>query len=171
MRRKRKLACQEAQWVNEYITKACLQEGVNPMDETYRSSGWASFMEWYQCSARLWDPGFWPKAYEQVAETISSDKKDRTARLYRELSLDRPISQESTETFLDRLPAKNGDFTNGVAFFDFIGHLPGGLRQLSGCILNGYTLEEARSHLNWNSKRLCETVHSLRKELNHYETC
>ena len=55
---------------------------------------------------------------------ILFDKKERTSLLYRELSLDCPISRNSEETFLDRLPAKNGDFTNGVAFFDFIGRLP-----------------------------------------------
>lgn len=39
MRRKRRLAQQEIQWVNEYITGICIQEGLNPEDEVYRSSG------------------------------------------------------------------------------------------------------------------------------------
>lgn len=168
MRRRRHLSSQEVLWVEECITEICMQEGLSPADELYRSAAWASFLAWYQGYERLWDPCFWPGAFEQVAGAIRFDKRLRTASLYRELSLNQFISTESGETFLDRLSAQNGDFTNGIAFSDFIDRLPQELRRLSHWILDDYTLEEARSILCWTKGELLSAVDILRQALWDY---
>lgn len=166
--RRRRLSSQEIQWVDECITEICTQEGLSPEDELYRSAAWAAFLTWYQGYERLWDSQFWPGAFEQVAGTIRLDKRIRTASLYRELSLNQLAFAESGESFLERLPALNDDFTNGVAFLDFIDRLPQKLRRLSRWLLDGYTLEEARSRLCWTNAELLSAVDILRQALCDY---
>lgn len=169
MRRKRQLSQQEALWVSEYIESACGQAALDPQDEEYRSAGWASFMTHYRSCDCLWAPDFWSDVQEHIAEAIWQEKQKRTARLYQELSLNRLLLPESNESFLDLLPARSGDFTNGVAFFDYIGHLPQTLRCLARYILEGYTLEEARSHLGWSAETLLSAVEELRRAMRAYE--
>lgn len=84
------------------------------------------------------------------------------------MSLNQPVSAGNDETFLDLLPARGGDFTNGVAFLDFIDRLPQELRRLSRWILDGYTLEEARSRLRWTRAELLRAVDVLRQALCDY---
>jgi hypothetical protein len=170
MRRKRRLSELESKWVNTYIREACEQEKVKFSDEQYHSTGWVAFLNYYQSCNELCFADFWPTAFMQIRDAIHLDKQIRTDLLYRELSLNRPVTSESTETFLDFMFMKNGDFTNGVAFFDFLDHLSEELRQLSGCILVGYTLEEARSQLNWTNGELINAVDILRKALCDYES-
>lgn len=169
MRRKRRLSRQETQWVDQCISDICGQEGLSPADGTYRSAGWAAFLKEYQSRSRLWDADFWPESFERIAAAVHMEKLVHTSLLYRELSLDRPLTPGSEESFLDHLPSGSGDFTNGVAFADFLDRLPQELRSLSGSILSGYTLEEARSRLHWSGRELLNAVEELRDALCAYE--
>ena len=169
MRKRKKLSQRETQWVDGCITDSCEQNGVNPGDGSYRSTGWAAFLEHYQSCDRLWEADFWPRAITCIHQAIGQEKLVRTSLLYRVLSLDRALLPEGNETFLDRLPTNCGDFTNGVAFFDFLAQLPEELRRLARSLLDGYTLEESRSLLSWSGRELLDAVDGLRQALLEYE--
>lgn len=114
-------------------------------------------------------PNFWPESFDRITEAVRYEKRVRTSLLYRELSLDRTLTPEAQETFLDRLPGGSGDFTNAVAFSDFLDRLPQELCRLSRSILSGYTLEETRSRLHWTGGELLSAVEDLRGALRAYE--
>ena len=61
-----------------------------------------------------------------------------------------------------------GDFTNGVAYQDYIGRLPRDLYRLARRLEEGDTLEEARSGLDWDQERLCRAVERLRRHMEAY---
>lgn len=169
MRRKRRLSGQETQWVEQCITEICSQEDLSPGDSLYRSAGWEAFLWGYQNCSQPWAPNFWPESFDRITEAVRYEKRVRTSLLYRELSLDRTLIPEAQETFLDRLPGGSGDFTNAVAFSDFLDRLPQELCRLSRSILSGYTLEETRSRLHWTGGELLSAVEDLRGALRAYE--
>lgn len=155
--------------MEQCITEICSQENLSPGDSFYRSAGWEAFLWGYQNCSQPWAPDFWPESFDRIAEAVRYEKLARTSLLYRELSLDRTLTPETQETFLDHLPGGSGDFTNAVAFADFLDRLSQELRRLSSSILSGYTLEETRSHLNWSSSELLSAVEDLRTALRAYE--
>ena len=67
------------------------------------------------------------------------------------------------------LTTKEGDFTNGTAFRDFLFRLPRDLHDLARCLLDRDSLEEARSSLGWSQMRMCGAVERLREHLEAYE--
>lgn len=86
------------------------------------------------------------------------------------LSLDAPIAADSDECLLQRLPARQGDFTNSVLFWDYIRRLPRRLFQLAWRLVNRDSLEEARSAMGLTEQELCLAVGQLRDALTRYFT-
>lgn len=169
MRRRRKLSRQDIQWVGAYITELCCQHSVNPNDEDYRSAAWTAFQALFQSFYSLADPAFWSLAAAQMETAIHLEKYTRNLYLYRMVSLDVPLTPDTGETFLDMLPAPHGDFTNGVAFRDFLDKLPDDLSLLARRLIDRDTLEEARSGLGWTPGQLCVTVRQLQSAVDLYE--
>ena len=169
MARRRRLSQQECQWVNAAITELCRQLSLNPGDEEYRSVSWLAFQSFFQSYFPVWEPAFWPEAYRRMEDAIRLEKQIRSFRLYRSTSLDLPLLQDGRETFLDRLRSQTGDFTNWVAFYDFLERLPEEPHQLAWRLIQKDTLEEARSCLGWTSSQLCEVMERLREEVALYE--
>ena len=90
--------------------------------------------------------------------------------MYKLLSLDAPIAADSDEGLLQRLPARQGDFTNSVLFWDYIRRLPRRLFQLAWRLVNRDSLEEARSAMGLTEQELCLAVGQLRDALTRYFT-
>lgn len=145
MRRPRCLSCQERLWVDNAIGQLCIQHGVSDRDEDYRSTGWTAFLAAYRNFRPISSPAFWPYAYGQISAALAAEKRIRQDRVYKLLSLDAPIAADSDECLLQRLPARQGDFTNSVLFWDYIRRLPRRLFQLAWRLVNRDSLEEARS--------------------------
>ena len=120
MRRPRCLSCQERLWVDNAIGQLCIQHGVSDRDEDYRSTGWTAFLAAYRNFRPISSPAFWPYAYGQISAALVAEKRIRQDRVYKLLSLDAPIAADSDECLLQRLPARQGDFTNSVLFWDYI---------------------------------------------------
>ena len=97
-------------------------------------------------------------------------KKDPPGSRYKLLSLDAPIAADSDECLLQRLPARQGDFTNSVLFWDYIRRLPRRLFQLAWRLVNRDSLEEARSAMGLTEQELCLAVGQLRDALTRYFT-
>lgn len=115
-------------------------------------------------------PAFWPYAYGQISAALAAEKRIRQDRVYKLLSLDAPIAADSDECLLQRLPARQGDFTNSVLFWDYIRRLPRRLFQLAWRLVNRDSLEEARSAMGLTEQELCLAVGQLRDALTRYFT-
>lgn len=124
MRRPRCLSCQERLWVDNAIGQLCIYHGVSDRDEDYRSAGWTAFLAAYRNFRPISSPDFWPYAYGQISAALVAEKRIRQDRVYKLLSLDAPIAADSDECLLQRLPARQGDFTNSILFWDYIRRLP-----------------------------------------------
>ena len=170
MRHKRTLSQRERTWVGEGITQLCLGLSLHPGDGDYRATAWCAFMELYRSYHPLYDPDFWPQAYDRMDLALQMEKRARNEYLYRLISLELPAAPESGETLLARLPSGHGDFTNGVSFGDFLDHLPEHLRKLAFCLIARDSLEEARSRLGWTDDEMYCAIEILRRELSLYET-
>ena len=99
---------------------------------------------------------------------ILAEKRFRQERLYRLLSLDVPAVPGCRETILDHLPARRGDFTNGVLFWDFLVRLPRNLYRLAVRLIHGDDLEEARSMLRLTEREFRQDMDGLRTALLSY---
>jgi len=170
MRRPRCLSCQERLWVDNAIGQLCIQHGVSDRDEDYRSTGWTAFLAAYRNFRPISSPDFWPYAYGQISAALVAEKRIRQDRVYKLLSLDAPIAADSDECLLQRLPARQGDFTNSVLFWDYIRRLPRRLFQLAWRLVNRDSLEEARSAMGLTEQELCLAVGQLRDALTRYFT-
>ena len=170
MRRPRCLSCQERLWVDNAIGQLCIQHGVSDRDEDYRSTGWTAFLAAYRNFRPISSPDFWPYAYGQISAALVAEKRIRQDRVYKLLSLDAPIAADSDECLLQRLPARQGDFTNSVLFWDYIRRLPRRLFQLAWRLVNRDSLEEARSAMGLTEQELCLAVGQLRDALTPYFT-
>lgn len=168
MRRPRCLSCQERLWVDNAIGQLCIQHGVSDRDEDYRSTGWTAFLAAYRNFRPISSPAFWPYAYGQISAALVAEKRIRQDRVYKLLSLDAPIAADSDECLLQRLPARQGDFTNSVLFWDYIRRLPRRLFQLAWRLVNRDSLEEARSAMGLTEQELCLAVGQLRDALTRY---
>ena len=73
-------------------------------------------------------------------------------------------------TYFDLLRARQGDFTNSVALFDYLDRLPPEQSRLARRLLAQDTLEEARSALGWDTPQLCRVLEQLQAELTRYLT-
>lgn len=165
MKRSRRLSRQECFWVKEVIRQLCDRHNVSDRDEDYRSVAWAAFFTAFRRFRPISSPDFWPYAYEQISIALMAEKSARHDRVYRLLSLQAPVAPDSEETLLDRLPARQGDFTNSVSFWDFLNRLPRDPARLAVRLVNRDTLEEARSILGMTEQELCRAVDQLRDAL------
>lgn len=171
MRRPRRLSRQEFLWVREAISQLCAAHRVSDRDEDYCAAAWAAFFAAYRRFRPISSPDFWPYAYGQIDAALRTEKELRYERVYRLLSLDAPVADDSGETFLDRLPARQGDFTNGVFFFDFLHRLP--REQASVAVrmaVDRDDMEEARSALGMTDQEFSRAVDQLRVAMERYCT-
>lgn len=113
-------------------------------------------------------PDFWPYAYEQISAALAVEKRIRQDWVYRILSLHVPAAPGSGETLLTRLPDRRGDFTNGVSFRDFLSRQPRDTARLAFHLMDGDSMEEARSLLGMTDKELRCAVEQLREALARY---
>ena len=163
------LSRQESLWVEEIIRQLCALHNVRALDEDYHAAAWAAFWSAFCNFYNISSPDFWPYAYRQINTALRREKQRRSEQIYRLLSLDAPAAPNTGETFLDRLPARQGDFTESVAFWDFLNHLPQGPAQLAARLVNQDSMEEARSFLGLTDQELCQTVVQLREALTRYQ--
>lgn len=154
--------------MQEVIRQLCACHNVSDRDEDYRSVAWTAFFTAYRRFRSISSPDFWPYAYEQISIALIAEKRVRQDRVYRILSLNAPAAPDSDETLLDRLPARQGDFTNSVSFWDFLNRLPQDPARLAVCLVNRDSLEEARSILGMTDQDLCHAVDQLRDALIRY---
>ena len=168
MRHARQLSRQEYFWVKDAIRQLCAYHSVSDRDEDYCSAAWAAFFTAFRRFRSISSPDFWPYAYEQISIALMAEKKVRHERIYRLLSLDAPAAPDCEETFLDRLPFCQGDFTNSISFWDFLHRLPQVSVQLAIRLINRDSLEEARSILGMTDQELCLAVDQLRDALIGY---
>lgn len=168
MRRLHCLTQRELGYAEAAVRMACLQNGVNPLDEEYRAAAQAAFCEAFRGCGPFWDGDiFWPQAFSLMSRAIRREKRLRSAYLYEMLSLDMPLGEDRAPSLGTLLPIQ-GDFTNGVAYRDYIGRLPRDLYRLARRLEEGDTLEEARSGLDWDQERLCRAVERLRRHMEAY---
>lgn len=165
MKRLRRLSRREYFWVQEAIRQLCACYNVSDRDEDYRSVAWTAFFTAYRRFHSISSPDFWPYAYEQIRIALIAEKSVRHDRVYRLVSLNAPVTSDGEETLLSRLPDRRGDFTNSVSFWDFLDHLPWDLARLATRLVNGDSLEEARSILGLSDQDLCRAVDQLRDAL------
>lgn len=164
----RRLSRQEYFWVQEAIRQLCACHNVSDRDEDYHSVAWTAFFTAYRRFHSISSPDFWPYAYKQIGIALIAEKRVRHERMYRLLSLNAPSFSDSDETLLDRLPARQGDFTNSVSFWDFLNYLPQDPARLAVRLVNRDSLEEARSILGMTDQDLCHAVAQLRDALTRY---
>ncbi len=167
-RSKRRLSRRDCLLVEETIRQFCALRGVSARDEDYRSVAWTAFLTAFRRFRPISSPDFWPYAYSQMEAAILAEKRFRQERLYRLLSLDVPVVPGCRETILDHLPARRGDFTNGVLFWDFLVRLPRNLYRLAVRLIHGDDLEEARSMLRLTEREFRQDMDGLRTALLSY---
>lgn len=168
MRRLRRLSRRERLWVQEAIDQLCAYHRVSDRDEDYRSVAWTAFFGAYRRFYAVSSPDFWPYAYEQISAALAVEKRIRQDWVYRILSLHVPAAPGSDETLLTRLPDRRGDFTNGVSFRDFLSRQPRDTARLAFHLMDGDSMEEARSLLGMTDKELRCAVEQLREALARY---
>lgn len=168
MKRPRHLSSLECLWVEEAIRQLCDFHSVSDRDEDYCSAAWVAFLTAFCQFQPISSPDFWPYAYEQIGSALLTEKRARHQRLYGLLSLDAPLAPGCRETFLERLPTRQGDFANRVCFWDFLSRLPQDLFRLAVRLVNRDSLEEARSALGLSDQELCHAVNQLQDALAHY---
>ena len=104
-----------------------------------------------------------------MEEAILAEKRENDRWNYAR-SLDAPVAPDREATYFDLLRARQGDFTNSIALFDYLDRLPPEQSRLARRLLAQDTLEEARSALGWDTPQLCRVLEQLQAELTRYLT-
>ena len=168
MRRPRHLSRLELCWVENVIRQLCARNNISDRDDDYRSAALTAFFTAFRRFRPITSPRFWPYACKQINAALLMEKKARSERLYRLLSLDAPAGHDSVGTYLDLLPARQGDFTNGVCFRDFLNRLPRDPARLAFRLVWRDSLEEARSNLGMTEQEFCVAFDQLHSALERY---
>lgn len=142
---------------------------LKPGDETYLSAGLLAFWEVYTARPAVYGQDFWPCAFRKMEEAILAEKRENDRWTYAR-SLDAPVAPDREATYFDLLRAKQGDFTNSIALFDYLDRLPPEQSRLARRLLAQDTLEEGRSALGWDTPQLCRVLEQLQAELTRYLT-
>lgn len=150
MRRRRHLTPLELDWARQAVHQLCLANHLKPGDETYLSAGLQAFWEVYTARPSVSGQDFWPCAFRKMEEAILAEKRENDRWTYAR-SLDAPVAPDREVTYFDLLRARQGDFTNSVALFDYLDRLPPEQSRLARRLLAQDTLEEARSALGWDT--------------------
>lgn len=169
MRRRRHLTPLELDWARQAVHQLCLANHLKPGDETYLSAGLQAFWEVYTARPSVSGQDFWPCAFRKMEEAILAEKRENDRWNYAR-SLDAPVAPDREATYFDLLRAKQGDFTNSIALFDYLDRLPPEQSRLARRLLAQDTLEEARSALGWDTPQLCRVLEQLQAELTRYLT-
>ena len=169
MRRRRHLTPRELDWARQAVCQLCQVNHLEPGDETYLSAGLHAFWELYAVRPSVSGQDFWPCAFRKMEEAILAEKRENGRWNYAR-SLDAPVAPDREATYFDLLRARQGDFTNSVALFDYLDRLPPEQSRLARRLLAQDTLEEARSALGWDTPQLCRVLEQLQAELTRYLT-
>lgn len=137
MRRRRHLTPLELDWARQAVHQLCLANHLKPGDETYLSAGLQAFWEVYTARPSVSGQDFWPCAFRKMEEAILAEKRENDRWNYAR-SLDAPVAPDREATYFDLLRAKQGDFTNSIALFDYLDRLPPEHSRLARRLLAGH---------------------------------
>ena len=114
--KKRQLSRRERDMMEEAITRVCKAMGIPEKDPELRQVAWAALLDVYRDDPAGFTGGRmrgWRRAYRLAWDALEAEKKDRLRSLY-QLSLDKPLGNDTENTLLQLLHSPSGGFENSV---------------------------------------------------------
>lgn len=172
--KKRNFSRRDQKFVEDLIRDICDEVGLDCREPDYMNIGWEGFLDVYRNQrGGFWGDGNrgWYAAAKVIHEKLTREKAILDFARYGLVSLDAALSPENTETRLDRLQTRGGDFQNSVCFWDYIDDLEqrswdAGF--LARRFIEGDTPDEIRHVNHWGSARFYRAFNELREAMEGY---
>ena len=150
--KKRQLSRRERDMMEEAITRVCKAMGIPEKDPELRQVAWAALLDVYRDDPAGFTGGRirgWRRAYRLAWDALEAERKDRWRSLY-QLSLDKPLGNDTENTLLQLLHSPSGGFENSVCLYEYLQRQHPDVRRVAMGMMEGETLEQLRGCYRWS---------------------
>lgn len=170
--RQREMSLREQALVDEAVTRVCRTMHVNEQNSEFRQLGWEAVLSAYREDAEsFFAPELqgWQRAYRLAQDAIAKEYQAVGRLLYQNISLDKPIANEDTETTLaELLQAPHGGFENGVCLHEYLSHMPMDVQRMARGLMEGDAFDEIRGYYHWSADHTFWVYNTLRAAMKAY---
>lgn len=161
----------EQRLIGNFIQAVLHAQHISEHNEDLSQCAWVAFL----CAYRD-DPGAfsssdsrgWEQAYLMISDALAEAQRQNNFWLYRQTSLDLPVSSEVAVPRAQLLVAPHGDFQNSVCFHDYLQHLKQNVRQMAYELINGNTIGEIQAYYGWHPNYIRYIYQDLQTEIQEY---
>lgn len=170
--KKRELSCRERAMIEDAITRVCHAANAPLQNPELRQAAWAAILSVYRD-----DPeGFavssgrgWRRAYRLAWDAVMRERQALWRVLYKDLSIDQPVSADNPVTLAEILLPPHGGFENSVCLHEYLAQQELDVRRMAGAFLEGETLEQLRNVYHWSPDHAYHVFNRLRNAMLEYE--
>ena len=168
--KKRQLSRRERDMMEEAITRVCKAMGIPEKDPELRQVAWAALLDVYRDDPAGFTGGRmrgWRRAYRLAWDALEAEKKDRWRSLY-QLSLDKPLGNDTENILLQLLHSPSGGFENSVCLYEYLQRQHPDVRRVAMGMMEGETLEQLRGCYRWSWDHTYWAFNQLRAAMEEY---
>ena len=171
MRRKRDISLRGQRLIDRYIDEICRALHLLNSGDLHQCA-WEAILSVYRDNPEAFSLPFssgWRQAYLVVWDALEREQKQINFWMYRQTSLDQPISNEIPISRTQLLQSPHTDFQNSVCLHDYLNRMERDTSRLAYGFIYGETMDEIRAYYKWSREHTYDTYNNLRAKMEEYQ--